>query len=231
MIEEPPLLTIRRDFARASADTCAAYARLPTSVISDAMDGRGAMAANIRLIAGGAADTRIAGPALTADCGPADLLALLASLAFAKPGDIAISAYGGHMGCANAGDRVAGFLKNAGAVGLITDGPVRDLDGIDDVGLPVWAAGVTPASPFSNGPGRVGLPVDIGGQRVDAGDMVIADRDGVVVVPQDRIDAVLARAQQIAGLEGALDAQVRDGLVVPPAIEDLLKGDRIRWVD
>lgn len=232
MIEDPPVLTIKRNIPRPSPDMVAALRALPTSIISDAMGGKGCLAPGIAPLAGFAGTVgRIAGPALTADCGPGDILALQAALDQIYPGDIVVCAFGGHLGCASIGDRVAAMIKNAGGIGFVTDGALRDADGCDEVGLPIWAAGITPASPGATGPGRVGLPITTGGQAVDAGDIIVADRDGVVVVPRLELNAVLARALEVEDLERQRDQEVRDGLIVPPNIHDLLASDRVKYID
>ena len=66
--------------------------------------------------------------------------------------------------------------------------------------------GLTPASLYK-GPATVGLPINIGGQKIESGDVVVADRDGVVVVPHSKIDFVLNRLSQVADLEYSLDAK------------------------
>ena len=142
-----------------------------------------------------------------------------------RPGDIVVSAFAGFQGCAAIGDRVASMMKNCGAAGFVTDGPVRDYDGIVAAGLPVWCTGLTPASPYTCGPGSVGFAVSIGGIEVETGDMVVADRDGVVVVPFERLDEVIER------LERELDARVADGQKYPDSIAELLAGDRVSYVD
>lgn len=223
MIEEPPVLTIRATRRRPSAAQIAAFQGVPTGFVADALGGGGALDARIAPI-GGTVPTAVAGPALTADNGPADILATLAALAHVQGGDVLVAAFAGHQGCAAAGDRLMGMLKNSGGAGLVTDGPMRDLAGIEAVGLPAFCTGLIPSSPFSKGPGRIGFPVQIGGQQVDSGDMIVADRDGVVVVPYDRIDAIIARLGEVRTMEEALDAEVAKGLKVPPAIEALLAG-------
>src|SRR5690606_3430735 len=157
-----------------------------------------------------------AGPALTVENRPGDLLPLLAALAHILPGDIVMSTCAGFQGCASAGDRVAGMVRNNGAAGLITDGPMRDYDGIVAVGLPCWCTDLTPASPVGKGPGRIGLPIDMAGQRIETGDMVVADRDGVVIVPFARIDEVITALDRVRAAETDLDAKVADGLKLPP---------------
>ncbi|RMF37258.1 MAG: RraA family protein, partial [Alphaproteobacteria bacterium] len=87
-----------------------------------------------------------------------------------------------------------------------------------------------PDSPFTKGPGEVGGPVTLGGRRVESGDIVLGDRDGVVVVPFDRIDATIARLGSIHAAEAALDREVEEGLTVPQAILDLLASEAVRRV-
>lgn len=231
MIEEPPLLTVARAPRRPDAARVAAFRGVPTSFVVDAMDGQGALSSRIRPLGESRDLTSVAaGPALTVGCGAGDILALLAALDSVREGDVVVSAFDGFQGCAAAGDRVCGMLRNCGAAGLVTDGPVRDYAGIVGIGLPCWATGLTPASPYTNGPGTVGLPVQIGGRQVETGDMIVADHDGVVVVPHARIDAVIARLETVKTLETALDAQVAGGLRIPPATVELLAGDSVKYV-
>ncbi|MEO0914444.1 MAG: RraA family protein, partial [Pseudomonadota bacterium] len=217
MIEEPAKLRIRREMQRPTAAQVAGFQGVPSGFVVDAMMGAGALAAGIGPVGAGRDIPCVAaGPALTAGCGAGDILATLAALKFIAPGDVLVAAFDGFQGCAAAGDRVIGMARNCGAAGFVTDGPMRDYAGIVEVGLPAWCSGLTPASPFTNGPGTVGLPVQIGGQRVETGDMIVADRDGVVVVPFAEIDAVLHRLPEVSALEAALDAEVAAGLTVPP---------------
>jgi len=81
-----------------------------------------------------------------------------------------------------------------------------------------------------NGPGTAGLPVKIAAQRVETGDRIVADRDGVVVVPFDEIDAVAERSARIHTMEAEGDKAVRDGLVMPDIYNRLLESDRVKWI-
>jgi len=231
MIEEPPILTIKRTMRRPTGAQIAAFQGVPTGFVADALCG-GVLSREIQPIGDGRdIDCVAAGPALTADCGPADILATAAALSFIRPGDVVVAAASGHQGCATIGDRVAGMMKNGGAAGYVSDGPVRDYAGIVATGLPVWCTGLTPASPYTKGPGWVGFPVQLGGQTVETGDMIVADRDGVVVVPFERIDEVIALVARIAGIEAEMDAKVAAGQKVSPKVADLLDSDQVRYVD
>ncbi|MBE3638437.1 RraA family protein [Mangrovicoccus algicola] len=228
MLETPPLLTIRRPARRPTEAQIAAFRGLPASYVADAMGG------------GGALDTAIApplpeavravGPALTAENRAGDLLATAAALRVLQPGDILMAGVGGFGGCAAAGDLVIGMARNAGAAGFVTDGPLRDCEALIRVGLPVWCSGLNPASPTAKGPGRVGEALMIGGRQVETGDMVVADRDGVVVVPFARIDAVIAALETVKALEAETEAAVAAGATSLAAIDHVIDSDQTVWL-
>ena len=121
---------------------------------------------------------------MTCHCGPADNLAVFGALDAATSGDIIVAATDGFVGTAVTGDLVLGMARNKGLAGFVTDGLVRDVVGIEAVGLPVYCAGITPNSPARNGPGTVGFPVVMGGVAIAPGDILVGDRDGIVVVPR-----------------------------------------------
>lgn len=232
MIETPPVLTLRRNFPRPSAEQIAAFQDVPTGFVCDAMNGTGALDARIGPIGFGRdIACSAAGPALCADNAPCDVLATLGALELLQPGDIVLAGFGGYQGAAAAGDRVMGMIKNGGGAGFVTDGPMRDYAGIVAVGLPAWCTGLTPNSPYGNGPGRAGQDVNIGGMTVHSGDMVVADRDGVVIVPFARIDAVIERLANVAKLEAELDAEVADGLARIPAISEMIEAGTATILD
>jgi 4-hydroxy-4-methyl-2-oxoglutarate aldolase len=232
MIEEPARLTIKRTMRRPTADQIAAFQGVPTGFVVDAMDGSGALSHQIQPVGGGVELRNVAaGPALTADCGPGDFLAVEASLKFIQSGDIVVGTVAGHQGCAAVGDRILGMMKNCGAAGFVTDGPARDYDGIVQVGLPLWCTGLTPASPVSTGPGRLGFAIQIGAREVETGDMIVGDRDGVVVVPFELLDNVIERLKKIKTLEKALDAEVANGLKFRPRLTAILESSQTVYRD
>ena len=120
-----------------------------------------------------------------------DNLALYSALDVCQSGDVLCITNGNWTGSAVVGDIMAGIFKNANISGIVTDGVVRDLAGLIEVGLPVYAQGITPNAGQKNGPGSVGLDISIGGVNVCSGDLVIADRDGVVVLPQKQIPTAI----------------------------------------
>jgi 4-hydroxy-4-methyl-2-oxoglutarate aldolase len=229
MIEDPPLVTLRRASRRPSPEQIAALTGVQTGFLADAMDGRGALDGAIKACVAG--QSSFCGVALPCHAGPADNLAVFAALPVLQDGDVLVVATDGYRATAVVGDLLLGMARNLGARGFVTDGCVRDLPGIEGVGLPCFGAGVTPNSPARNGPGTVGLPVVIGGVAVDAGDVLMGDVDGVVVVPFERIDAVIARLVEIRRAEAALDARVKAGLGVPEFVTALYQAGKVREIE
>ena len=232
MIEDPPLLTVRSNFERPAAAAVAALAGAPTGHLVDALGGFGALDYRIKPVTPASpADQVFCGVAVTCDCGPADNLAVFAALQATRPGDVIVAATDAYMGCALIGDLVLGMARNCGALAFVTDGLARDLDGLEAVGIPVFCRGISPNSPARNGPGRVGLAVNLGGVTVAAGDLVAGDRDGVVVVPRARIEAVAQALARIREAEAGLEAKVAAGLKVPDFAAALLASERVRRLD
>jgi 4-hydroxy-4-methyl-2-oxoglutarate aldolase len=227
MIDDPPLLVVRRNFARPTESQIAAFAKLPTGFVVDAMNGRGGLDGRIKPIGHAQA---FCGVALPCYAGPADNLAAFGALAVAKAGDVIVCATDSSSGTAVTGDLLLGMMKNKGVAAFVTDGFVRDIQGIRAVGLPCFAAGLTPNSPARNGPGTVGLPVVVGGVSVNAGDIVIGDEDGVVVIPAARIEQTIARLPSVRAAETDLDAKVRAGLQIPAFIQNLIDAGRFTEV-
>jgi 4-hydroxy-4-methyl-2-oxoglutarate aldolase len=220
MIEEPPPLVFAAVAERPPAELVERFRGVPTSFIVDAMGGTGALDWRIKPVVG----RSLVGVALTCDCGPVDNLAFMAALAQCRPGDVLVAATGGHVGTAVTGDLLIGVARNRGAAGFVTDGLVRDLDDLEAVGLPVYAMGVTPNSPQRRGPGTVGLPIVCGGVTVASGDVVVGDRDGVVVVPRARISATLESLEHVKASEAATLERVRAGLKDLPVDVPALRG-------
>lgn len=216
MLDDAPPIQ-QRDWIRPDPSRVAALSGTPTGFVVDALGGSGAMDHRVKPAVAG--QSRFCGVALTCDCGPADNLALCEALRSVQPGDVLVAAAAAHTGCAVTGDLVLGMARNGGAVGFVTDGCVRDLPGLRAVGLPAFCVGVTPNSPARNGPGSVGLPVVVAGVRVASGDVVVADDDGVVVIPKERLEEVLERLPAIRAAEADMDRRVRDGLRLPPFLD------------
>ncbi|MEO0671904.1 MAG: RraA family protein [Pseudomonadota bacterium] len=229
MLKEPPLLEIKRTWPRPDLDRLAAFDGAQTGHLVDALSGRGALDAAIKPVAADASS--FIGTALPVLTGPNDNLAIIAAVAKARPGDVVVAASESFSGSAVVGDIAAMMAKNAGCRAIVIDGMARDLVGIEAVGLPVFAKGITPNSCVKSGPGRVGFPVVAGGVQVAPGDIVMGDRDGVVVVPRERLEEVAGKVQAIREVEAGVIKDVEQGLTTFPFMEELLNSDRVTYVD
>ena len=225
MITDPPILRIRRNFPRPSPEIVAALTGVATGHLVDAMGGSGALDWRIKPLDN--ATPGFCGVAMTCDAGPADNMAVFGALDAAKPGDVIIAATGGHLAAAVIGDLIVGMARNCDVTAIVTEGTVRDAAGILAVGLPVYCAGVSPNSPVRNGPGTVGLPIVVGGVAVESGDILVGDRDGVVVVPRQMAAKVAAKLVEVRAAEAALEAKIKAGLRIPEFVAALLKSNRI----
>jgi len=221
-------LTIKRNFTRTAIKFVSQFMNLPTGNVCDAQGRVGALDYRIKPVGGA---FQFCGTALTVDSGPRDNLAAWASLEFAKPGDIVLIATGGHLASSVVGDLYVGMAKNAGVAAIVTDGVVRDLPGINAVGIPVFARGICPNSPWKNGPGRVGLPIVIGGVSVNAGDIVVGDRDGVVVVARSAAPTVAEALTDVLAKEKTMEAAVKAGMTVPGWLREAYDAKGVRFLD
>jgi 4-hydroxy-4-methyl-2-oxoglutarate aldolase len=228
MIGAPPVLTLRSSFARPSPAQVAAFAGVPTGFVVDAMSGQGAIDQGIKPLW---PESRFAGPAVTARCGPRDNMAVYVALKIAQRGDVLVLRTGDHLESAVIGDNVAAIARNLGIAAVVTDGLVRDIEGLEQVGLPVFCRGLTPNSPFKHGPCEVGTRISLGGVPIEAGDMLIGDRDGVTVVPQARIDQVIAALDDVRQKERETVARIAAGATIPPWVDELIESERTRILD
>lgn len=229
MLKDPPVLTIHRSFKRPSRELVAKLKGAQTGHIVDALQGRGALDHHIKPV-----DPKCAsfvGPALTCDCGANDNLAIMAALVLGEPGDVIIAACDGFAATAGVGDNLAMMARNKGFAAVVTDGMARDSEGIVAAGLPVFARGITPNSCVRSGPGKVGSGIVCGGVAVQAGDVVLGDRDGVVVIPQSELETVVSRLAEIRHMEEETQARIRAGMTHLDSVAQLLESDKVAFVD
>ena len=221
-------LTVRRHFPRPDAVLVDAFRTAATGWVADANGRRGALSWRIRPLTRA---VRFCGVALTVRTRARDNLAPYAAIGFAKPGDVLVVAADGYEESSVAGDILLGMARNAGVVALVTDGMARDVEGLNEVGIPVFARGLTPNAPHRDGPGTIGEPITLGGAIVHPGDIVVGDENGVVVVAREAAAAVAQGLADVAAKEAKMDAWVRDGVSVPPWMEETLAKAGVRFLD
>jgi len=137
---------------------------------------------------------RIAGPAFTVRTARHDNLMLHAAIYRAEPGDV-IVVEAGDDAMAVAGGNVCAIAQKRGVAGFVIDGVIRDIGESRDKGFPLFARGRSPIPGTKEGPGEINHPIRCGGIVVHPGDVVIADDEGIVVVPLAKAEEVLKKAQ------------------------------------
>lgn len=196
-----------------STDTAERLRSLSASIVADATGGAGVVAGQMRRFSG---TGTVAGRAVTAECADGSLMAVFGAVEHARPGDVLCMTAPGST--AYLGDLLATDLVNRGIVATVVDGLVRDTDTLATLSASFFARGATPAARRGDAPGRAMVPIEIGGVRVAPGDWIIADGDGVVVVPPERIEDVLAKAEEDARREERIMARIVAGEAVMDAV-------------
>jgi 4-hydroxy-4-methyl-2-oxoglutarate aldolase len=224
---DTPMLRVR-SFERPDPGLVERFRGVPTGFLVDALGRSGALDYRIAPVWNA---SPFVGSALTVQTSARDNLAPYAALKWAKPGDVLIVETGDFDRAAVMGDIIIAMARNCGIVAVVTDGLVRDVEGIEAVGLPVYARGLTPNSPFKNGPGTIGFPVTVGGVVIEPGDLVLGDRNGVVVAPRARLEQALAGLKAVIAKEADMDRAVQDGLKLPGWLDQALADKGVEYVD
>jgi 4-hydroxy-4-methyl-2-oxoglutarate aldolase len=144
---------------------------------------------------------RVAGPARTVRCGQGDNLMVHAVMSHAQPGDVLVLTMPEPAPVALIGDLLATQALGRGVAGILVDAAVRDREELSELGLPVWARWVRVRGATKTEPGELDRPVEVGGATIAAGDALVLDADGAVVVPRARTAEVLEAARRRAESE------------------------------
>jgi 4-hydroxy-4-methyl-2-oxoglutarate aldolase len=167
------------------------FSGIPPTTLADVLGRAQVMDIGIRPL--WAPMPRVAGPAYTVRCVPGDNLMLHAAIYRAEPGSV-IVVESGDLDYALAGGNVCAVAQRRGVAAFVLDGLIRDLGEVREAGFPVLARGVIPIPGTKERIGSLGGTARCGGVAVTAGDIVVADEEGIVVVPQARREEVLAAA-------------------------------------
>lgn len=203
-----PLYRHDASFPPLPAETLDAWRAIPPAIASDCMNRAQAVDAAVKPISAG---TRLAGQARTIACMAGDNMAIHAAMRLVRPGEVLVVAAGGHTGVALFGGLLAQSAKARGVAGLITDGSVRDVAELREMGFACYAAGITPAGPHKGFGGTIDGVVACGGCPVAPGDIVLGDDDGIAVVPLGRAEELLGACQAKIAQEEAALARLENG--------------------
>jgi regulator of RNase E activity RraA len=205
---------------RPDAAMLAAFGPASSAQVADSMSRLGGMDLGIKPVW---PSPRILGPALTVWCHSGDNLMLHKALSLAVPGDIVVVNTQGNLGNSGFGELMATSAVRIGVRGVIVDGAVRDAEALEILRLPVYSRGLCPNGCNKDGGGEVGAVIACGGVAVRPGDIIIADRDGVTVVPLDDAVEVARLAEAQMEREAKRLAEIERGVLVRPEIDEALR--------
>ena len=154
---------------------------------------------------------RMAGPALTVELRPGDNLMVHYALTKARPGDVLVLDAKGFTEAGPWGDVLTLAAQQVGLAGLVINGAVRDGSAIIDMGFPTFCRGLSIKGTNKNQPGKVNVPVCFGGVVITPGDIVVGDRDGLVLVSPEEVESVIAKSIDREQKEDAMRAALKDG--------------------
>ena len=160
------------------------------------------------------AGVRIAGQAVTAFVYPGDALFAHKAVQLIKAGQVLVVANGGAGPQTMFAELVALAVRKAGAAGAIVEGCIRDTVALREMRFPVWSSGVHAAHVNKSGPGSINVPIVCAGVRVNPGDIIVADDDGVICLPPAQVMATIEKARARAAREVTIRAAIDAGTVL-----------------
>jgi len=184
-------LRIKKNIERPAKGLIESFAGLPVANIADMMGRMFCLDAKIRPMNA----APLLGPAFTIKARPGDNLLLHKALDLAQPGDILVVDAQGDMSNSIMGELMVLWAIKRGLGGFIIDGAIRDIGTLKNMDIPIYAAGITPAGPYKDGPGEINFPVCCGGVIINPGDIIVGDEDGVVVVKPEDAPEILKKTQ------------------------------------
>lgn len=154
---------------------------------------------------------KLVGTALTVKTRPGDNLMIYRAMMQIQPGHVLVIDAGGDLSNAVLGEIMKRYLQQHGCAGAVVDGAIRDVAAFEADSFPCYARGHIHRGPYKDGPGEVNVPVSIGGQVVNPGDIVVGDEDGLVSFPADQAETLIAAARAHAEKEARIMAEIATG--------------------
>jgi len=219
-----------RNIERADPDVISGLGEAGVATVHEAAGRTGLLPPRVRPIQSGVG---IAGSAVTVFCPPGDNMMIHAAVEVVQPGDVLVVALRAPSTVGMVGDLLATSLRAQGCVGLVIDSGVRDMAELRRMAFPVWSRAVHAQGTVKEQAGSVNRPVDFDELRVSAGDVVVADDDGVVVVARDEAATVLGASRERLIREETVRRRLQDGELGVDfyGLRERLEGLGVRWVD
>lgn len=206
------------------------YSKLPSANIEDCMNRIFGIGSDIKLMSN--PEKIMAGVALTVKTRAGDNLMIHKALEMAGENDIIIVSNEGDRSRALIGEIMATYALHARKVaGLVFDGPIRDIDMISECKLPIFATGHIPSGPFKEGPGEINVPIAIGGRPINPGDIIVGDRDGIVIIPKEDAEAVLKPAKEKSAADASKVEASKNGTADKKWVDEKLLSKETEIID
>lgn len=207
------------------------FKTIPASNTADVMGRSCAMNPRIRLVSS-PKEQMMVGPACTVKCRAGDNLALHAALSMCNEGDVLVVSNEEDSTRALIGEVMMAYLRyTKKAAGIVLDGPIRDIGEIGKWDFPVYCTGTTPGGPYKEGPGEVNVPVACGGISVNPGDIILADPDGVIVIPRKDAAVILEEARKFQAADEAKLEASKNGTAKREWVEKALEAKGFEIID
>jgi 4-hydroxy-4-methyl-2-oxoglutarate aldolase len=155
--------------------------------------------------------SRAAGAARIARCGQNDNRTVHAAMDALQPGEVLVISMPTPQPIGVIGELLVTQAQVHGAAGILVDAAVRDVDDLREIGLPIWSRWIRASGATKNERGELDVPVEFGGVRIEPGDIVVMDSDGVVVVPIARAEEVLAASRERSDREAGMRLRLEQG--------------------
>lgn len=210
MLREQVLGVAVKNINRAPQEQIDRLEKLGSATVHEAQKRVGQLKPYLRPVFSGA---RIAGSAITVLLQPGDNWMLHVAMELAQPGDIIIAGCTTENDDGFFGDLLATSAIAQGVKGLVIDGGVRDTKDLKEMNFPVWSKAISIKGTVKNTLGSVNIPIICGGQQINPGDIVIADDDGICIVPYENAQIVADAAQKRESFEGEKRAKFEDGVL------------------
>ncbi|MDH0053053.1 regulator of RNase E activity RraA [Pantoea sp. PA1] len=208
-----------------------AFSKIAAANVADCMGRLCGMNPQIKLMSNPSGRI-MCGVALTVKARAGDNMMLHKAMNISQPGDVIVISNEEERSRAVMGEIMFNYLQGFKKIeGIVIDGPVRDIDVLSKGTLPLYATGTTPSGPYKEGPGEVNVPVSCGGIIVNPGDIILGDRDGVIVIPKSDAHSILEKAIVLSEKDKNKAANSAVGTVNRQWVDDLLEKKDVEIIE
>ena len=202
------IFQINQKYKKPNKSDVLEFQNISVSMISDSMGNLNTMDSGINMMF---KDKKVCGPAITVTTRTGDFLSVLKALEISTKGDVLVIDSNSSPDTANWGEITTMEAKIRKLAGVVIDGFIRDYKEISEMNFSVFARGTSPRVANRNNLGEVNVSINCGGAVVNAGDLVVGDSDGVIVIPKNKVKEVLKQTKILLKYEEKLKKYINEG--------------------